>query len=106
MRRTIDVKSVTPIYNEDGIVGRRFYDTPEAQAIQLTFDKGAFLPEHQSPVDVLIYILSGKAEICVGNEKITAEKGQAVSSPKKSGHAIRNIGDSVMEILVVKAPRP
>ncbi len=106
MVQMINVSEVDPILNQNGVVGKRIYDQHDAQVVHIAFEPNASLPKHETPVDVFFYILEGDAEIAIGAEQTVAKKDSIIYSPKKTAHAIRNIGPGVLRILVGKTPRP
>ncbi len=103
---TIYVKDAPLQKNPHKIEVHRLYDHDNAQAMHITLQAGQSLIPHITPVDVFFYVLEGTPEIQVGNEKLTVEKDNLVESPKDIVHCIANKSDSVVRILVIKAPKP
>ena len=95
------------VVNKSGIKAQRIYDNPEAQVIHITFEAGARLNTHTTPVDVFFYILEGTAWIEIGEERNSVGKDNLVESPKEVPHAIENYSkEDMLRVMVVKAPRP
>jgi len=85
---------------------RGLYNKDSAQAIHIELKPGEALKPHKTPVDVFFYILEGTPEIVIGDEKQVVEKDSLVESPKDITHYFSNNSDSIVRVLVVKAPRP
>lgn len=82
------------------------YDKDSAQAVHIKLEAGESLKPHITPVDVFFYVLEGRPEILVGNEKQSVEADCLVESPKDIVHCIYNNSDEIVRVLVVKAPKP
>lgn len=91
--------------NPHGVDVRRMYDHDNAQAMHITLQSGQSLRPHITPVDVFFYILEGTPDVQIGDEIITTGKDSLVESPKDIIHCIFNKSDSIVRILVVKAPK-
>ena len=100
------VKNLSVQSNPHQVDLRKLYDHENAQANHLTLQPGQSLKPHITPVDVFFYILEGTPDIQVGDEIITVNKDSLVESPKNIIHCISNKSDSLVRILVVKAPKP
>ena len=85
---------------------RALYNNESAQAMHIELKPGEALKPHKTPVDVFFYILEGTPEITIGDEKVVVEKDSLVESPKDIVHFFSNKSDSIVRVLVVKAPRP
>jgi mannose-6-phosphate isomerase-like protein (cupin superfamily) len=97
----------TPVKeNPHKVDTRLLYDKNSAQAVHLMLKPGETLKPHITPVDVFFYVIEGKPDILVGEEKINIEENTLVESPKNIVHCISNNSTSVVRVLVVKAPRP
>ena len=88
------------------IDARELYNKESAQAIHITLQPGESLKPHKTPVDVFFYILEGEPDIFIGDEKQTVKADSLVESPKDITHYFSNNSDSLVRVLVVKAPRP
>ena len=99
--------SDTPIMkNIHQVDARLLYDKDTAQAVHLSLNPGESLKRHITPVDVFFFVVEGTAEIEVGEEKQMVEANTMVESPKNMVHCISNPSDSLLRVLVVKAPKP
>lgn len=98
-----DNEMVNPIHNVKTSV---LYDKENAMAVHITLEPGEKLKPHITPADVFFYVLEGKPEIKVGDERVQAEKDSLIESPKNIVHCLYNTGSEKARILVVKAPKP
>jgi len=97
----------TPIKeNPHKVDARMLYDKGSAQAVHIQFNPGESLKPHITPVDVFFFVIEGTPDVLIGEEKKRIETNSLVESPKDIVHCIYNNTDSIVRILVVKAPRP
>ena len=97
----------TPIKeNVHQVDARMIYNKESAQAVHMQLNPGQSLKPHITPVDVFFFVIEGTPDVLVGEEKKRVETNSLVESPKDIVHCIYNNTDSVVRILVVKAPRP
>ncbi|QEN05328.1 cupin domain-containing protein [Thiospirochaeta perfilievii] len=87
---------------KQGITIQKVPHSFTTNSVQLTFDKGAVLPIHTTPVDVLFYVIKGKGKLTVGSETSECEEGSYMESPKDIPHGWENVGDDILKILVIK----
>ena len=85
---------------------RMLYDKDSAQAVHIKLNPGESLKPHITPVDVFFFVIEGTPDVLVGEEKIKVDVNSLVESPKDIVHCIYNNSDTVVRVLVVKAPKP
>jgi len=103
----ITTVSETPIKeNPHKVVARMLYNNDSAQAVHMQLNPGESLKPHITPVDVFFFVIEGTPDVLIGEEKKRVETNSLVESPKDIVHCIYNNTDSIVRILVVKAPRP
>lgn len=88
------------------IDARELYNKESAQAVHIQLNPGESLKPHKTPVDVFFYVLEGSPDIYIGEEKQTVTKDSLVESPKNITHYFANNTDTIVRVLVVKAPKP
>ena len=92
--------------NVHGVDARMLYNNESAQAVHMKLNPGESLKPHITPVDVFFFVIEGTPDVMIGEEKQRVEPNSLVESPKDIVHCIYNNTDSIVRILVVKAPRP
>ena len=101
------VEKAETVVQQNGVKAQRLYAHAEALVNHLTFQPGARLNTHTTPVDVFFYILEGKAWVEIGDERVAVEADSIVESPKDIPHALENHSDTdILRVLVVKTPKP
>jgi mannose-6-phosphate isomerase-like protein (cupin superfamily) len=101
------VEIAETVVQKNGVKAQKLYDHVEALVNHLTFQPGARLNTHMTPVDVFFYILEGKAWIEIGEEKTAVEADSIVESPKGIPHALENYSaEDILRVMVVKTPKP
>ncbi len=102
----IDVKNAKTVDNPHNVRVSKLYDTEHAQAVHIVLEPGERLKKHITPVDVFFYVLEGKGVVEIGDEKKEVGPDTLINSPAKIPHCWYNESETVVRILVVKAPRP
>jgi len=104
--RIVSVRDVACKDNPHGVEARTIYDHDHALISILTMAPGQHLKKHVTPVDVAFYVLEGRGEVEIGDEKETVGQDTMVESPKGIPHMWRNVGDAQLRIMVIKLPKP
>ncbi len=103
----ITTVSETPVKkNVHQVDARMLYDNNSAQAVHMRLNPGESLKPHITPVDVFFFVIEGTPDVLIGQDKKRVDVNSLVESPKDIVHCIYNNSDSIVRILVVKAPRP
>ncbi len=66
-------------------------------------DPGCGAPTHLHAAEEVLTVLSGQAEVWVGDERSTLVMGQSVIVPAGHRHGFRNIGDKTLHVEAVLA---
>jgi len=66
-------------------------------------DPGKGAPTHVHAVEEVLSVLSGQAEIWVGDERSPVSPGQAVVIPAGLKHGFRNIGTATLHVQAILA---
>ena len=64
---------------------------------------GLGAPTHWHPVEEVLTVLSGEAEIWVGDQRFRARAGQSALVPAAARHGFRNAGSGELHMLAVLA---
>lgn len=92
--------------NPHNVDVRLLYNKDTAQALHMLLAPGESLKPHKTPVDVFFFVIEGTPDILLGEEKVRVKANSLIDSPKDIIHCIYNNTDSIVRILVVKAPKP
>ncbi len=65
---------------------------------------GGQVPWHNQQQEEIYFVVSGKGEMCLGEEKQTVESGQAAQIPPGVFHQLTNIGDTPLIMIYVYGP--
>ena len=65
---------------------------------------GGQVPWHDQESEEVYFVISGRGEMCIGDERRELCGGQAVSIPPGSFHQITNIGDAPLAMLYCYGP--
>lgn len=72
------------------------------EIIHLCLKKGEELIKHDNPFDVTFYVLEGKGELLIKEEKYVLEKDSLIKVKAGTERAWTNIGNNDLKILVIK----
>ena len=101
------IEKAETVVQKNGVKAQKVYDHSEALVNHITFQPGARLNTHSTPVDVFFYVLEGKAWIEIGEERLAVEADSVVESPKDIPYALENYSDTeILRVMVVKTPKP
>jgi quercetin dioxygenase-like cupin family protein len=75
-------------YQTGQVVSRTLAQGKPVSLTLFAFDKGEEISSHSSSGDALVYILDGKAEITIGDEKFQLSKGETIVMPAGIPHAL------------------
>jgi len=76
-------------YQAGAVVSRTLIDEPAGTVTLFAFDEGQGLSEHTAPFDAMVTMVDGEAEVTVGDEVHTVERGQMIITPADVPHALR-----------------
>ncbi|OQX83609.1 cupin [candidate division KSB1 bacterium 4484_87] len=65
---------------------------------------GGQVPWHNQEQEEVYFIIEGKGEMCLGEEKMEMTGGQAVFIPPGVFHQLTNIGDEPLKMIYVYGP--
>ncbi|MCL6638908.1 MAG: cupin domain-containing protein [Firmicutes bacterium] len=85
--RVVDLESLVD-YQEGRVVSRTLAQGRPLSVTLFAFDKGEEISTHSSPGDAMVYLLDGEAEITIGGEKFTLQKGGAIVMPAGIPHGL------------------
>jgi mannose-6-phosphate isomerase-like protein (cupin superfamily) len=93
-------------HRKKSVSARKLLSIDPVEVVHLEIGPGDTLPAHVTPVDVFFYVLEGRGEIEVGDERAEVQKDMLIESPKDIPHAVHNTGTGPFRVLVVKTPKP
>lgn len=97
-----NIKNITPVYEKDGVTGRKLTAGQNIEIIHMTLEKGASLLPHQTPFDAEFYAGKGNAVFIIAGKEINAPEGSLIECPGSIEHGIRNDSDENITVLVIK----
>ncbi len=97
-----DPKMFEPVYNKNGVVGRKMTVDPNFEIIYMTLEPGSDLPPHTTPFDADFFAHKGNPTYSIGGKEINASEGKMIGCPGNIEHGIRNDSDNEVTVLVIK----
>lgn len=99
--QVIDFKDIISV-EEQQVSSLTLVQRPGLAMTLLSLDKDTAIGGHSSPGDALVQILSGSADITIGDEHYTVRAGQSIVMPANVPHALRAPEAFQMLLTVVK----
>lgn len=75
-------------YASGQVISRTFAQNKSMSLTLFAFEKGEEISSHSSSGDAMVLILDGCAEICVGSEKFSIDKGKTIVMPAGVPHSL------------------
>ena len=97
-----DPAKVEPVYNKNGVAGRKMTVDPNFEIIYMTLEPGADLPPHTTPFDADFFAHKGSPTYTIGGKDFKASEGSIIACPGSTEHGIRNESDEEVTVLVIK----
>lgn len=99
-----DIHSESAIPAE-GIISRTLLSDDQIKVVLFGFDAGQELSEHTASVPATIHILSGQADVSIGDDRQSVGPGFWAWMPANMPHSILAKSKTVMLLYMVKAAR-
>ena len=90
-------------YQPGRVVSLTFVQNEALSMTLFAFAQGEGVSTHSAPGDAMVYILDGRAEVTIGEEKLIAAAGQAVVMPADIPHGLEAVEDFKMLLILVKS---
>lgn len=101
----IDLKNIITV-EEQQVSSLTLVQRPSLAMTLLSLDKGTSIGGHSSPGDAMVNVLSGQAEITIGETKHTVQAGESIVMPANVPHALYAAEAFQMLLIVVKPDQP
>ena len=103
----IDVRDMTPEQWRLGVETRMLVSAGNGAAQLCVFEQwiapGAGAPTHSHPVEEVLTVREGEAEMWMGEQRLTVYSGQSLIMPANRMHGFRNSGNVTLHIHAVLA---
>jgi quercetin dioxygenase-like cupin family protein len=90
-----------------GVVSRMHVSAATGSTALCIFEQwiapGAGPPSHTHPVEEVLSVLEGEAEVWLGDARETVSAGQSVVVPAGAWHGFRNCGSTPLHLLAILA---
>ena len=90
-------------YQDDSVVSKEIIRKDKGTVTLFAFDKGQGLSEHTAPLDALVYIIDGKAEISIAGKAHSLKAGEVIIMPANKPHSLKAIERFKMLLVMIKA---
>jgi len=88
-------------YSTDSIVLKQIYNKNSTITL-FALDKNQSISEHKAPFDAAVYIIEGRGEFKIGNEKITAQENDLFIMPANIPHSVNAVERFKMMLVMIK----
>jgi quercetin dioxygenase-like cupin family protein len=90
---------------DEGIISRVIHKDEFLNVTLFGFSKGQELSTHSAPTPAVLQLLSGEADVRLGEDTVKAKPGSFVYMPPTLPHAISATSECVMLLIQVKILR-
>ncbi len=87
-------------YQDNTIVSRVFLTKNQASVTLFVFNRGETIDTHTAPVDAMVNVVEGEAEITIANEVFSLRAGETIIMPAKVPHSLKAV--QKFKMLLVK----
>ncbi len=89
-------------YQQGSVVSKEILKTGSGTVTIFAFDTGQGLSEHIAPLNALIYILDGEAQIKIEETAYTLVEGQMIELPAGKPHSLKAQKRFKMLLIMIK----
>ncbi len=90
-------------YQPDAVVSRTVLKSGGGSVTAFAFDGGQELSEHTSPLEALVLIVEGEAEISLAGTLFRVSAGQLLRLPGGQPHAVKALTRLKMILVMIRA---
>ncbi len=99
-----DLNSEVSIPNE-GIISKIIHKDERVNITLFGFSEGQELSTHSAPTPALLCLLSGEADMKLGDDTVKAKPGSFTYMPPMLPHGIKANSEAVMLLVQIRVPR-
>lgn len=98
------LKKIKPHEEFENILVKKLADSDEQTSFLIWIKTGVGLHKHESHTEN-IYVISGKGEMTLGDEKFVIQKGDFFSIPKNTPHSLKVLSSKPIKVLSIQTPK-
>jgi quercetin dioxygenase-like cupin family protein len=87
---------------KDGTLSRVLYKDDNVRLVLFAFDTDQELTEHTASMPAIVQIISGRAELVLGEERTTATPGTWVHMPAHLQHAVLALEPTILLLTLIR----
>ena len=95
-----NIKDLEPF--KEGLNALKLFSDEQIEMIHITLKPQERIELHKNSIDVIFFVLSGKAKLTVENDSELVEKGSCVEVKKNLDRSWVNIGIDHFSVLAIK----
>ena len=95
-----NIRDLSPF--KEGLNALKLFSDKKIEIIHITLAKDERIDSHKNIQDVVFYVLSGKGELIVENDKCHLKEGSCVEVKKDLDRSWKNTGDSSLCLMAIK----
>ena len=90
-------------YQEAAVVSRTLIDKKTGTVTLFAFDEKQGLSEHKAPIDAMVHILDGEAEIVISSKSHRLKEGDMIVMPANEPHAVKAVTRFKMVLTMIRS---
>jgi len=89
-------------YQAHTVVSRALVQKEKGSVTMFAFDKGTGLSEHTSPLDAMVQVLEGEAEIIIAGKAHRVKEGEMLIMPTEKPHSLKAVEKFKMLLTMIR----
>ena len=96
------MKDSENILSMPGLTGDKLLNSGNLELVKLTIEPGKEIAPHAMPIKVIFYLVSGTGLLHFDGKEYKIEKETIIECESEKERGWKNIGDDLLEVLVIK----
>ncbi len=88
--------------SKDGTLSRVLYKDDDIRLVLFGFDTDQELTEHTAALPAILQVISGRAEIGLGEQKVITEPGAWIHMPAHQSHSVLALEPTVLLLTLLR----
>ncbi len=90
-------------YQDGAVVSRELVKRPTGSVTIFAFDEGQGLSEHTAPLDALVQVMEGDAEVTISGQPHRLQGGELILMPAGQPHALKALSRFKMMLTMIRS---
>ncbi|WP_103068174.1 cupin domain-containing protein [Aquimarina sediminis] len=102
-QNTMAMDSIQPDQEYENLLVKKIYSDKHTSTFIVWLKKGIKAHKHLKHTEQ-VFVLEGKASLILDNKKIIVQKGDWITIPEKTVHAVKVLSEIPMKVISIQSP--